>query len=83
MIIMDGKGNEHELLPGVYQHYKTKGYYKLIGLGRHSETLENMILYQSVDTGEFWVRPARMWFDKVFDLDNGVNTTRFRWVSEM
>lgn len=43
-----------------YRHYKGN-VYKIIALGRHSETLEDMVVYQSVETGEVWVRPKSMW----------------------
>ena len=47
-----------------YRHYKGN-VYKIIALGRHSETLEDMVVYQSVETGEVWVRPKSMWNDKI------------------
>ncbi len=47
-----------------YRHYKGN-VYKIIALGRHSETLEDMVVYQSVETGEVWVRPKAMWNDKI------------------
>ncbi len=50
--------------PGTYKHYKG-GTYEVIGLGQHSETLEELVIYKSVDspTGEFhelWARPRAM-----------------------
>ncbi|MFN5831238.1 MAG: DUF1653 domain-containing protein, partial [Bacteroidota bacterium] len=33
--------------PGIYKHYKGK-LYEVIGLVRHSETLEEMILYKAL-----------------------------------
>ena len=47
-----------------YRHYKGN-VYKIIALGRHSETLEDMVVYQSVETGEVWVRPKAMWNDVI------------------
>lgn len=50
-----------EILVGkIYKHYKGN-LYKIIALAKHSETLEDMIVYQSVKTGEIWVRPQSMW----------------------
>ena len=43
-----------------YRHYKGN-LYKIIALGKHSETLEDMIIYQAVRDGKVWVRPAKMW----------------------
>ena len=55
----------------LYKHYKGN-VYKVIALARHSETGEDMVVYQSVKNGDIWCRPKAMWFDKIDD-----NTTRF------
>lgn len=47
-----------------YRHYKGN-LYKIIALGKHSETLEDMIIYQAVRDGKVWVRPAKMWNEVV------------------
>ena len=49
-----------------YRHYKGN-MYKVIGLAKHSETLEDMVVYQSLETGAIWVRPAYMWSETVDD----------------
>jgi hypothetical protein len=43
-----------------YRHYKGN-IYKIIAIAKHSETTEEMIVYQSVKTGDTWVRPIKMW----------------------
>ena len=43
-----------------YKHYKGN-LYKIIAFAKHSETVEDMIVYQSVETGDTWVRPKSMW----------------------
>lgn len=58
----------------LYKHYKGN-IYKIIALGKHSETREDMVVYQSVTNGDIWVRPQKMWNDKI---DN--NTFRFTLV---
>ena len=52
--------------PGVYRHYKGNRY-RVIGLARHSETLEVMVVYQPLygDTPGLWVRPQAMFLEKV------------------
>lgn len=55
-----------------YKHYKGN-LYKIIALGKHSENLEEMIVYQSVKDGQIWIRPKSMW-NEIID-DNG--TLRF------
>ena len=52
---------EQEIVIGkTYRHYKGN-LYKIISFAKHSETCEEMIVYQSVATGEVWVRPKTMW----------------------
>jgi hypothetical protein len=47
-----------------YKHYKGN-FYKIIALAKHSETLEDMIIYQSVKDEATWARPKSMWNDVV------------------
>ena len=50
---------------GVYRHYKGNEY-EIIGFAKHSETLEEMVIYKAL-YGEkgIWVRPASMWNDPI------------------
>lgn len=51
--------------PGRYRHFKGKEY-QVIGTARHSETLEEMVVYRALyDEGGLWVRPAAMWDETV------------------
>jgi hypothetical protein len=61
--------------PGLYRHYKG-GEYRVVGLARHSETLEPLVVYQAL-YGEhgLWVRPAGMWNETV--TFNGQSVLRF------
>ena len=46
---------------GIYRHYKG-GRYEVIGVAKHSETLEEMVVYRALyGEGGLWVRPASMW----------------------
>ena len=52
--------------------------YKLIDVVRHSETLEEMVLYEALyqnELGKLWVRPKQMFLEK---LNNG--TPRFKFL---
>ncbi len=51
--------------PGRYRHFKGKEY-ELLFVARHSETLEEMVVYRAL-YGErgIWVRPASMWNETV------------------
>ena len=54
-----------EFRPGRYRHFKGKEY-ELIGLARHSETMEEMVVYRPLyGEGGLWVRPASMWNEQV------------------
>lgn len=54
-----------------YRHYKGN-IYKIIALAKHSETLEDMVVYENVEKGDIWVRPKSMWNDEI-EL-NGVDS---------
>jgi hypothetical protein len=52
---------------GKYRHYKGKEY-EVIGTARHSETLEEMVVYKALYQKEgenLWVRPAKMFLEEV------------------
>jgi hypothetical protein len=47
---------------GRYRHYKG-GEYQVIGVARHSETLEPLVVYRPLyDDSGLWVRPHAMFF---------------------
>ena len=50
---------------GEYEHYKGKRY-RVIALARHTETLEEMVVYQALyGEGKVWVRPLAMFLEEV------------------
>lgn len=68
--------------PGIYQHYKGL-HYRVLGLCRHSETLEELVYYECLydnPNGQFWVRPRAM-FEGMLDVD-GVMRKRFTYIGE-
>ena len=53
------------VVPGFYRHYKG-GEYELIGVVRHSETLEPLALYRPLyNASGLWVRPHAMFFESI------------------
>ncbi|WP_037573582.1 DUF1653 domain-containing protein [Sporocytophaga myxococcoides] len=67
--------------PGKYKHYKGN-YYKVIGMAKHSETMEDMVYYQCLygDYG-FWVRPLKMFVETV--TVDGEVVPRFKFVEKL
>jgi hypothetical protein len=50
---------------GRYRHYKG-GEYEVVGVARHSETLEPLVVYRPLyNTSGLWVRPHAMFFEQV------------------
>jgi hypothetical protein len=61
----------------VYKHYKG-GMYRLLAVVRHSETLEELVLYEALyenNLGQLWVRPKEMFFSQI--IVNGEFVARF------
>lgn len=69
-----------ELKPGVYRHYKGP-LYDVIGVARHSETEELLVVYRP-QYGErgLWVRPLSM-FTEQLSMD-GRTVARFEFVAD-
>lgn len=52
---------------GLYRHYKNKLYH-LKNIVKHSETLEDLVLYEALypnELGRYWVRPREMFFESI------------------
>ena len=53
------------LKKGIYKHFKGNKY-ELLGIAKHSETLEEMVVYKTLyGDGGIWVRPISMWDEEV------------------
>jgi hypothetical protein len=53
---------------GIYKHSKKGTFYRVHFVAKHSETLEDMVVYEALydnKMSKFWVRPAKMWFEEV------------------
>ena len=54
-----------DIKPGIWRHFKGNRY-QVIGLARHSESEELMVVYRALyGDGELWVRPASMWLETI------------------
>ena len=65
---------------GKYRHYKGN-LYEVIGLAKHSETLDAMVVYRALyGEGKVWVRPLSMWNERV--ERDGKSFPRFEFIEE-
>ncbi len=68
---------------GIYKHYKKETLYKVHFVAKHSETLEDVVVYEALyenDMSKFWIRPLSMFTDEV--EVNGVYKPRFAFVKD-
>jgi hypothetical protein len=68
---------------GKYQHYRTKNFYRVIGVAKHSETLEDLVVYECLyenPTSKIWARPLEMFLEDV--EVNGEMVPRFKFIEE-
>ena len=66
------------IVDSLYEHYKGLRY-KIIGIARHSETLEELVVYQALyGEGGIWVRPVAMFLENI--VINGQSQPRFKLV---
>ena len=64
---------------GIYEHFKGSRY-EVIGLAKHSETLEDMVVYRALyGERKLWVRPFAMFTEEVEVA--GKKMPRFKYVS--
>ena len=66
---------------GIYKHSKTGHLYKVHFIAKHSETLEDMVIYEAMydnDKSKFWARPLSM-FEGDVEL-NGKKVPRFEFI---
>lgn len=62
----------------LYEHYKGLRY-KIIGVAHHSDTLEELVIYQALyGEGDMWVRPLGMFLEHI--VINGQSQPRFKLV---
>ena len=70
--------NQEIKIGGIYKHAKNGNEYRVICLAKHSETLEDLVVYEALynnKESKFWTRPTSMFTEMV--TNNGVETPRF------
>ncbi len=69
---------ENQVLTGIYRHFKG-GIYEVTGIAKHSELLEELVIYKNTLTKQCWARPLSMWNETVV-LD-GKEVSRFSYIA--
>jgi len=65
---------------GQYEHYKG-GKYEVIGVAKHSETGEELVIYRDLSNNQkVWARPLVMFFEEV-EIE-GKKMTRFKLIEK-
>lgn len=71
-----------DLKLGIYEHYKNpEHHYRVLGVAKHSETMEDMVVYEVLyenEISKLWVRPLEMFLGDV-EID-GKAIPRFRYL---
>jgi hypothetical protein len=74
--------NDTSLKLGKYRHYKNKEY-EVIGVAKHSETLEELVVYRALyenEVSKLWVRPLALFVGDV-EIDRK-KIPRFKYIGE-
>ncbi len=67
---------------GIYEHYKGKRY-RVIGIAKHSETLEDLVVYEALynnEVSKLWVRPLSMFLGEI--TIGSQKVPRFKYITE-
>lgn len=65
---------------GKYEHYKGNKY-EVIGVAKHSETLEELVVYRALyGDNNLWVRPLKM-FLEIVEIE-GKKVSRFKFIED-
>ena len=68
--------------PGIYRHYKGQEY-RVIAIPKHSETLEDFVLYEALyenPESQLWIRPVKECSESVEIA--GQSMSRFEYVRD-
>jgi len=74
-----------EIKPGKYKHFKGN-FYKVMGVARHSETMEEFVVYMALyDIPEYgknslWIRPKKMFLETIERDSKKIK--RFEYIGE-
>jgi len=60
----------------LYRHFKTNKIYEILCHAKHTESLEDLIVYRCCLTNQVWTRPTKMFEGKATN-DDGEPVERF------
>ena len=66
----------------IYRHFKGH-MIEIVCIAKHSETLENMVIYKHLGSGEFWARPEKMFLEDEDVSNRPDNTTGQKYRFEL
>jgi hypothetical protein len=72
----DFEANPTDLIPGAWQHFKGP-VYQVLGVARHSETGESLVIYWSEEHQHWCARPKDMFLSKVERPESNYHGSRF------
>lgn len=77
--------NNETLKRGIYQHFKDKSMiYEVLGVGMHTETEENMVVYRALYRDfKLYIRPLAMFLEEVDKPELGYKGPRFILIKEL
>lgn len=73
---------QQELKIGKYKHFKGN-MYEVLGVAKHSETLEDFVIYKALyknAVSEVWIRPINMFLEKI--ERDGKIVNRFEYIGK-
>lgn len=71
---------KEEIKLGKYKHFKGNEY-EVIGIAKHSETLEEFVVYKALyGEGGLWIRPSSMFLETI--EQDGKTMPRFEFIEE-
>jgi hypothetical protein len=76
--------SDHKYMPSageIWQHYKTKGEYEIVGLGKLQVKVEDLdmkdcVIYKALPEGKIWCRPLED-FTEMIQGEGGESVPRF------
>ena len=63
---------------GIYRHFKGH-MIEIQMIAKHSENLENMVIYKHLGSGEYWARPEKMFLSEIPERPDNITGQKHRF----